>query len=80
MQGDELPLESRIILVADAFEAITSDRPYRNAASPAEAIAELERHAGTQFDTRCVAALKAAIASRAPVPGESLAAMALDAA
>lgn len=61
LRGDELPLESRVILVADAFEAITSDRPYRKRAPIEDALAELERHAGTQFDQRCVAALKQAI-------------------
>ena len=48
--GDGIPLESRIILVADAFEAMTSDRPYRRAPGEEFAIAELRRNAGTQFD------------------------------
>jgi HD-GYP domain-containing protein (c-di-GMP phosphodiesterase class II) len=48
--GDEIPLGARIIAVADSFDAITSDRPYRRAASPEKAAAELERCAGTQFD------------------------------
>jgi diguanylate cyclase (GGDEF)-like protein len=57
LAGDQIPLESRIILVADAFEAITADRPYR-AHRPAEAaLAELEAHAGSQFDPACVAAM-----------------------
>ena len=64
LRNDQLPLESRIILVADAFEAITSDRPYRKRAPVADALAELERHAGTQFDPQCVAALNQAIAGR----------------
>jgi diguanylate cyclase (GGDEF)-like protein/putative nucleotidyltransferase with HDIG domain len=55
--GEAIPLESRIILVADAFEAMTSDRPYRKAPGPEFAIAELRRHAGTQFDPEVVAAL-----------------------
>jgi HD-GYP domain-containing protein (c-di-GMP phosphodiesterase class II) len=50
LHGEEIPLESRIILVADAFEAITSDRPYRAGRSQAEALAEIEHHAGSQFD------------------------------
>jgi HD-GYP domain-containing protein (c-di-GMP phosphodiesterase class II) len=55
--GDAIPLESRIILVADAFEAMTSDRPYRTAPGEEFAVAELRRHAGTQFDPDVVAAL-----------------------
>ena len=61
LAGDDVPLESRIILVADSFEAITSDRPYRRARSAAAALAELHRHAGTQFDPVCVAALERAL-------------------
>jgi putative nucleotidyltransferase with HDIG domain len=57
LAGDDIPLESRIILVADAFEAMTSDRPYRKAPGPEVAVAELRRHAGTQFDPQVVAAL-----------------------
>jgi HD-GYP domain-containing protein (c-di-GMP phosphodiesterase class II) len=51
------------VLVADAYDAITSDRAYRTACSSEEALAELERHAGTQFDPRCVAALRTSLAS-----------------
>ncbi|MDA0137262.1 bifunctional diguanylate cyclase/phosphohydrolase [Solirubrobacter deserti] len=56
--GDAIPLESRIILVADAYEAMTSDRPYRPAPGQAFAVEELQRGAGTQFDTRVVQALR----------------------
>jgi diguanylate cyclase (GGDEF)-like protein len=59
--GEEIPLESRIILVADAFEAMTSDRPYRDGRTEREALEELERHAGTQFDDGCVQALRRAL-------------------
>jgi diguanylate cyclase (GGDEF)-like protein/putative nucleotidyltransferase with HDIG domain len=55
--GEEIPLESRIILVADAYEAMTSDRPYRKAPGEEVAVAELRRHAGSQFDPHVVAAL-----------------------
>jgi HD-GYP domain-containing protein (c-di-GMP phosphodiesterase class II) len=48
--GEEIPLEARVLAVADAFDAMTSDRPYRRALSRAEALAEVERCAGTQFD------------------------------
>jgi putative nucleotidyltransferase with HDIG domain len=57
LAGEQIPLESRIILVADAFEAITADRPYRMHRSADAAMVELERNAGTQFDRDCVAAL-----------------------
>jgi HD-GYP domain-containing protein (c-di-GMP phosphodiesterase class II) len=55
-------MESRIILVADAFEAITSDRPYRKGRPVGDALAELDRHIGSQFDPDCVNALKACLA------------------
>jgi diguanylate cyclase (GGDEF)-like protein len=55
--GDKIPLESRIIFVADAFEAMTADRPYRPGRSPEAALEELASHAGSQFDPACVAAL-----------------------
>ena len=71
LSDDAIPLESRIILVADAFEAITADRPYRKARSDDEALAELERHAGTQFDPACVAALARALRHDAPLAEES---------
>ncbi|HWX73659.1 MAG TPA: diguanylate cyclase [Solirubrobacteraceae bacterium] len=57
LRGEEIPEASRILLVADAFDAITSSRPYREGRSSAHARAELQRNAGTQFDPVCVAAL-----------------------
>ena len=61
LRGEEIPLASRIMLVADAFDAITSTRPYRAGLSVAHAREELMRHAGTQFDPRCVEALLACL-------------------
>ncbi len=52
--GDKIPLFSRIIAVADAYEAMTADRPYRKALKKQEAVEELKRHAGTQFDADIV--------------------------
>ena len=56
LQGDEIPLGSRIIFVADAWDAMTSERVYRKPLSEREAMAELERCAGTQFDPVVVGA------------------------
>lgn len=53
----EIPLESRIIAVADAYEAMTSDRPYQASIASQHALQELSSHAGSQFDGRCVNAL-----------------------
>ena len=50
LKGEEIPLGSRILLVADAYEAMTSDRPYRKALPLKRAIEEIRRNAGTQFD------------------------------
>ncbi len=61
LTGDAIPLESRIILVADAFEAITADRPYRPRRSVPEAVDELAANSGTQFDPSCVEALRTAL-------------------
>lgn len=52
--GDKIPLGARIIAVADSYEAMTSDRPYRSALSREEAVNELRVNAGTQFDPEVV--------------------------
>ena len=57
LAGDQIPLGARIIFVADAYDAMTSDRAYSQAMSQREALAELERCAGTQFDPTVVRAL-----------------------
>ncbi len=56
LKGEEIPLYARILAVADAYEAMTSERPYRGALTPIEALTELERCSGTQFDPNIVQA------------------------
>src|SRR3954451_22633313 len=50
LRGEDIPLGARIVCVCDAYDAMTSDRPYQRALSPDDALAELRRCAGTQFD------------------------------
>ncbi len=54
LSGDDIPIESRIILVCDAYHAMTTDRPYRKRLSADEALRRLQEAAGTQFDPRVV--------------------------
>lgn len=58
LRGDDIPLGARIIAVADAFDAMTTDRPYRRALEADKAVARLMSGIGTQFDSRCVAAFR----------------------
>lgn len=60
LQGEEIPLAARILAVADSFDAMTSDRPYRRALPPKNAIDELKRCCGIQFDPRVVEAFEKA--------------------
>ena len=57
LAGEEIPLASRIVAVCDAYEAMTSARPYGSALAPPDALAELERLAGSQFDPAVVRVL-----------------------
>jgi len=67
MAGCDIPLAARILALADAFDAMTSDRPYRSAMSREEALAEVKRCTGTQFDPVVVTAfLKTAITKGIP--------------
>ena len=68
LAGEELALESRILQAADAFAAMSEDRPYRSALPRAEAIAELERGSGTQFDPAVVDALLDVLAAPVAQP------------
>lgn len=52
LKGEEIPLESRVITIADAFDAMTSDRHYRKSKSVKEAVSEIEKNRGTQFDQK----------------------------
>ena len=71
LSGDEIPLEVRILAVADAYEAMTSDRVYRKAIGPEAARGELVRNSGTQFDAEVVAAFLRARDRRPTPPWQS---------
>ena len=66
LKGDEIPLGSRIIIVADAYEAMTSDRIYRKAIGHDRAIEELNRFKGVQFDPNVVRALESTFSKHGP--------------
>ena len=70
LQGDAIPMVARIASVADAFDAITTGRPYMRSRPPEEAVAELRRCAGWQFDHECVEAFARAYpdVTRLPIP------------
>ncbi len=52
LQGEQIPLECRIIALVDAYDTMTHDRPYSKAVSPQEALEEIARCSGTQFDPK----------------------------
>ena len=56
LRGETIPLSGRIVSVADVFDALTHDRPYKRAWSVADALAEIKKQSGHQFDARVVAA------------------------
>lgn len=63
LRGGDLPLPLRIVCVADAFDAMSSRRPYRSVMAPKSVLSELSRHAGTQFDPVVVEHLKELLGS-----------------
>lgn len=71
LAGTEIPMGARIIAVCDAFNAMTSERPFRKAMSPAVAMRELDSCAGSQFDPNVVEAFFASSAERVGEPGQA---------
>ncbi len=71
LKGETIPLESRIIAIADTFSAMTSDRPYQRQRSIEDACAELERCAGSQFDPEVVRLFTEEVRRRPPQQMES---------
>ncbi len=68
LAGEEIPHESRIVAVVDAFDAMTTNRAYRPSRTPADAVLELERCAGTHFDVEVVAAFTRAFPDLSGLP------------
>ena len=79
LRGEQIPLEARIVAVADAFSAMTADRPYRSRMTMEDACAELERNAGTQFDPEIVRIFCEEVRKAPPDAGDPLAAALADA-
>ncbi len=63
LQGEAIPLLARILAISDAYEAMTSERPYRHAMSHEQATSELRSHCGTQFDSQIVEHLVAVLST-----------------
>ena len=70
LRGDEIPLGARVVAVCDAFDAMTTERPYREPVSESDALAELRRCAGTQFDPMVVDAFCRVLTRERPARGE----------
>ena len=75
LRANEIPLGARIVAIADAYDAMTHDRPYKRAMSHENAIEELRRHAGTQFDPELVGLFCDLYATTAPEPDPTVLAM-----
>ncbi|HEV8697935.1 MAG TPA: diguanylate cyclase [Candidatus Limnocylindrales bacterium] len=76
LRATEIPLGARIVAIADAYDAMVNDRPYKRAISHEQAVAELRRHAGTQFDPELVELFCDLYADHAPEPDVTILAMA----
>ena len=72
LRANEIPLGARIVAIADAYDAMTHDRPYKRAMSHDAAIVELQQHAGTQFDPELVALFCDLYTNRAPTPDPTI--------
>jgi len=68
LAGQEIPIGARIVAIADAYEAMVSGRPYRNAITHGQAMAELRRHGGVQFDPELVGLFADLFGDRMPFP------------
>jgi diguanylate cyclase (GGDEF)-like protein len=75
LRANEIPLGARIVAIADAYDAMTNDRPYKRAISHDQAISELRRHSGTQFDPELVELFCDLYASVAPEPDATVLAL-----
>ncbi len=67
LKGEEIPIGSRIIAIADAYQAMTEERPYRRAKTISEAIVEIQAMSGTQFDPRVVRAFVKVLREESPL-------------
>ncbi len=77
IKGDEIPLRAQLIALADAFDAMTTDRPYREALSPEEAIDEILQFRGTQFSPELADAFVKMVREKPPMDETNLMSMAL---
>jgi len=71
LKGEDIPLEARILAIADAFAAMNSDRPYSDALSCEEALEEIKRGAGTQFDPKLVEVFLSVVKKTTPIAPQS---------
>ncbi len=69
LKGDEIPMQARIVSVADTFDAMTTDRPYQKGMSLEDAVARIKTFVGTRYDERVVAALVEACETGQITPG-----------